>query len=121
MHLFVCVFALLITSLFNSFGFWLCLHCFVQYLLFATVVCFSLLGQCSSAMIVVILCLSKSTNLAMPTLELLRNRGVGMHSTTSSIHETSILTTSKMKGKNGNQQQAMEGTALDPSWHLPGI
>lgn len=57
----------------------------------------------------------------MSTLELFKNRVVGVHSTTSSIHETSILTTLKMKGKNGNQQQAMEGTALDPSWHLPGI
>jgi len=57
----------------------------------------------------------------MSTLELLKNRGVGVHSTTSSIHETSLLTTLKMKGKNGNQQQAVEGTDLDPSWHLPGI
>jgi hypothetical protein len=57
----------------------------------------------------------------MSTLELLKNRVVGVHSTTSSIHKTSTLTTFKMKGKNGNQQQSMEGTALDPSWHLPGI
>jgi hypothetical protein len=57
----------------------------------------------------------------MSTLELLNSRGVGAHSTISSIHEASIPTTLKMKGKNGNQQQAMEGTALDPSWHLPGI
>jgi hypothetical protein len=57
----------------------------------------------------------------MSTLELLKNKGVGVHSTTSSIHGTSLLTTLKMKGKNGNQQQAVEGTDLDPSWHLPGI
>jgi hypothetical protein len=53
----------------------------------------------------------------MSTLELLKNRGVGVHSTTSSIHETSILTTLKVKGKNGNQQQAMEGLP----WTLVGI
>lgn len=58
MCLFVCVFALLITSLLNSFRFWLCLHYFVQYILFATFVCFSLLGQCSIATIVVILCVN---------------------------------------------------------------
>ncbi len=45
----------------------------------------------------------------------------GRASTTSLIHETYILANLKMKGKNGNQQQAMEGTILDPIWHLLGI